>query len=181
MKEYPIPFDLLEKFYYYDELSGEAQKAARKNIVVPEVVAHRARIGNILHFVNRCKLARVKRNQEAATPGAGSIHTLINDRNHIKRLINGSQALYKIRSQGDDYLIRYIRDNRTIFTAEGDYVYLDCETCMIALVTNEMFYHLNAEQNQVARQPYIDVNQRGPAYHAWLYRMHHRIKHFMIR
>lgn len=181
MKNYPISFDLLQKFYYYDELSSEAQAAARKNIVIPEVAAHEEHIARLQFFVSRCKLARLKRKHGHATPGSESIHELINDRNHIKRLINGSGALHKIRSQGDRYLLPYIRQNRTIFTVNGDYVFLDCETCMIALVTNETFYHLNEEQNQVARQPYIEVNQRGPAYHDQLYKMHDKIKRLMIR
>lgn len=181
MKTFPISFDLLQKFYYYDELSSEAKAAARKNIVIPEVAAHQEHIARLQFFVSRCKLARLKRKHGHATPGAESIHELINDRNHIKRLINGSGALTKIRRQGDQYLIPFIRANKTIYTVNGDYVFLDCETCMIALVTNETFYHLNEQQNQVARQPYVDVNKRGPAYHDQLYRMHDKIKRLMIR
>lgn len=181
MKTLPISLDVLKKFYYYDELSREAQAAARKNIVVPEVAAHDENICRLQLFVSRCKLARLKRNHGKAKPGHESIHELINDRDHIKRVINGSAALTKIRCEGDPYLIRFIRANKAIFTVSGDYVFLDCETCMIALVTNESFYHLNHEQNQVARQPYIDVNERGPAYHDQLYRMHDKIKRLMIR
>lgn len=170
MKTFPISFDLLSKFYYFDELSEAAQEAAKKNILIPELDAHWERLIALSYFVDRCKLARLKRKAGHATPGSESIHTLINDRNHIKRLINGAQALYKIRAQGDRYLIPFIRANLTIFTVDGDYVYLDCQTSSVALITNEKHFHLNQEYHQVARQPYIDVNERGPAYHDRLYR-----------
>lgn len=178
---YPISFDLVSAFYYYDELTPAAQAAARRNIMIPEQDAHDEKIAALSYFVSRCKLARLKRKAGHPTPGAESIHTVINDRMHIRRIINGSAALYKARDQGESYIIPYIRSNRTIFTINGDYVYLDCQTSMIAMITNGNHYHLNQEYHQIARQPYIDVNERGTAYHDWLYRMHHRIKFFMIR
>lgn len=173
--------NIYDNFYYYDELTPAAQAAARKNVMVPEKAAHDEQIAGLAYWVSRCKLARLKRKAGHATPGAESIHALINNPLHIRRIINGSAALYKARDLGDAYIIPYIRSNRTIFTIDGDYVFYDCQVKGIALITNENYFYLNQEQNAVAVPAYIDVNDRGPAFHDWLYRMHHRIKFFMIR
>lgn len=178
---YPISFDLVSTFYYYDELTPTAQAAARKNIMIPEQDAHDEKIAALSYFVSRCRLARLKRKAGHAKPGTESIHYLINDKMHIRRIINGSAALHKARKKGEAYIIPFIRSNRTIFTINGDYVYYDCQTKMIAMIIDEKHFHLNQEYNAVATPAYIDVNGRGPAYHDWLYRMHHRIKFFMIR
>lgn len=152
----------VNKFFYYDELSQEAQAQARINVLVPE---YEAKARNIAQALQTWKDNKNK---------------AINDPSHIRRLINGSAALRKVKAQGDKYLIPYIRQNVTIFTNNGEYVYYikDC----VEIVSKGKRYKLNGNDvKQLAIQAYIDVNDRGPAYHRWLYNMHHKIKHFMIR
>lgn len=152
----------VNKFFYYDELSQEAQAQARINVLVPE---YEAKARNIAQALQTWKDNKNK---------------AINDPSHIRRLINGSAALRKVKAQGDKYLIPYIRQNVTIFTNNGEYVYYikDC----VGIVSKGKRYKLNGNDvKQLAIQAYIDVNDRGPAYHRWLYNMHHKIKHFMIR
>lgn len=172
----------LEKFFYYDELDQAAQQQAKINIMLPEIAAREESIAHWKMFISIAKTNEAKKRAGwKVKPDEVTIHTLINNRLHHKRFVNGSQAYYKVKAQGDKYLIPYIRSNRTIFTDKGDYVYLGSNS-QIEIISNGEVYHLNNnDEKQLARQAYIDVNARGPAYHDWLYRMHHRIKHFMIR
>jgi len=152
----------VNKFFYYDELSQEAQAQARINVLVPE---YEARSRDI---------------KKALSAWCEDSNKAINDPYHIRKLFNGSAALRKVKQFGNDYLIRYIRDNRTIFTDNGDYVYYIKEC--VEVVTNGKRLKLNSDEvKQLAIEAYCDVNDRGPAYHRWLYNMHHKIKHFMIR
>lgn len=151
----------LEKFFYYDELDQAAQQQAKINVMIPEIEGHKGRLA------------------EAAETWKTNKHKAINDPMHIKRLINGSTALRKVKQQGDDYLIPFIRQNLTIFTDKGDYVYY---MGTVAIISEGITYLIcDPGPARLAKQAYIDVNDRGPTYHDWLYRMHHRIKHFMIR
>jgi hypothetical protein len=145
---------------YYDELTPAAQAEARRNIAA-SVALWRKRDINALrgdYLVN--------------------IHRAINDPYHIRRFINGQSAHNKIRDLGDTYLIPYIRANKVIFTECGAYVYY-LERFMMVIEGREW---LPTDQDQKAlRGPYNTVNERGPAFHDWLYGMHHKIKFFMIR
>lgn len=87
--------------FYYDELSDQAKAAARANVVIPEVEALIRNVGN------------------ARNAWKENIHRAINDPYHVRRIYNGQMALYKIRHQGDAYLIPYIRQNCTIYLADG--------------------------------------------------------------
>lgn len=145
---------------YYDELTPAAQAEARRNMAA-SVALWRKRDINAL------------RGEYLA-----NIHRAINDPYHIRRFINGQSAHNKIRDLGDAYLIPYIRANKVIFTECGAYVqYLKRFTMII----EGREWLPTAEQQRALRMPYIDVNGRGPAFHDWLYRMHHKIKFFMIR
>lgn len=150
----------VKQFFYYDELSDEAKAQARINVLVPEYEAKSRDI------------------KKALSTWCENSNKAINDPYHIKRLINGSAALRKVKQFGDDYLIRYIRDNRTIFTDSGDYVYY---MGTIAIISDGVTHLIcDPDAARLAKQAYIDVNDRGPAYHNNLYRTWHRIKHFMI-
>lgn len=106
-------------------------------------------------------------------------HKAINDPNHIKRVINGLTAWKNIRLKGNDYLIPYIRSNRICLTECGSYIALHGKDFIIYQNGGERF--ATAVESTKMIQPYIEVNQRGPTYHQWLYNMHHKVKHFMIR
>lgn len=172
----------LEKFFYFDELSNEAKEQARINVMVPEIAARQEMITHWKMFISVAKVNHYKKLAGCTLkPDAVTIHTLINNRLHHNRFINVSQAYYKVKSQGDNYLLQYIRDNLTIFTDSGDYVFVDFETWSIVIVSEGVYYHLDSdEKKSLAMQSYIDVNYRGPAYHRKLYRMWHRVKHYMI-
>lgn len=171
----------VNKFFYYDELSQEAQAQARINVVVPEIAARQESIAHWKMFISLAKVNEMrKRAGSKLKPDAVTIHTLINDRLHHRRFVNGSQAYYKIKQNKNDYLIRFIRSNVTIFTDKGDYVYY-IKNYVEIISEGKVHFIDNNEQKQLAIQAYIDVNDRGPAYHRWLYNMHHKIKHFMIR
>lgn len=145
---------------YYDELTPAAQAEARRNVAASVQTYHGRAIGKAFFKYQR------------------DPHGAINDPLHIRRIINGGEAWRKIRQEGDAYLIRFIRSNRVIFTPCGAYVaYVDSFTMFI----DGLEYIPTAEQQKALRMPYIDVNGRGPAFHDWLYRMHHKIKFFMIR
>lgn len=151
----------ITKFFYYDELSEEAKAQARINVLVPE---YEARSRDI---------------KKALSAWCEDSNKAINDPYHIRKLFNGSEALRKVKQFGNDYLIRYIRDNRTIFTDNGDYVYYIKEC--VEVVTQGKRLKLNSDEvKQLAIEAYCDVNDRGPNYHNNLYRTWHRIKHFMI-
>lgn len=141
----------VEKFFYYDELSDVAKAQARINVLVPEYEAKSREIKKALADWNKNK------------------NKAINDPCHIKRLHNGTAALRKVKQFGDDYLLRFIRDNRTIFTDGGDYVYYIKEC--VEVVTHGKRLKLDSDEvKQLARDAYCDVNDRGPAYHNNLYR-----------
>ena len=145
---------------YYDELTPAAQAEARRNVAASVQTYHGRNIGKAFFNFQR------------------DPHGAINDPHHIRRIINGGQAWEKIRKQGNDYLIRFIRDNKVIFTPCGAYVsYVRAFTMFI----DGLEYIPTDKQQKTLRTPYIDVNERGPAFHDWLYRMHHKIKFFMIR
>jgi len=151
----------VNKFFYYDELSTEAQAQARINILVPEYEARKREI------------------KEALSAWCTNSNKAINDPYHIRRLFNGGAALRKVKQFGNDYLIRFIRDNRTIFTDKGDYVYYIKEC--VELVSQGSNIKLNSDNvKQLAIQAYIDVNHRGPDFHDNLYRTWHKIKFRMI-
>lgn len=170
----------LEKFFYYDELDQAAQQQAKINIMLPEIAAREESIAHWKMFISIAKTNEAKKRAGwKVKPDDVTIHTLINNRLHHKRFVNGSQAYYKVKAQGDKYLIPYIRSNRAIFTDKGDYVYY---MGTVAIISEGITYLIcDPGPARLAKQAYIDVNDRGPAYHDWLYRMHHRIKHFMIR
>lgn len=145
---------------YYDELTPAAQAEARRNVAASVQTYHGRNIGKAFFKFQR------------------DPHGAINDPLHIRRIINGGEAWRKIRQEGDAYLIRFIRSNKVIFTECGAYVaYVSSFTVFI----DGLEYIPTAEQQKALRTPYIDVNGRGPAFHDWLYRMHHKIKFFMIR
>lgn len=172
----------LEKFFYFDELSSEAKQQARINVMVPEETAREESFSWWRLALSMAKLNSLKQKRGLPLPkDAFTIHTLINNRLHHKRLINGSQAYYKVKAQGDKYLLSYIRDNCTIFTDKGEYVFYDWDTMSIVIVSQGDYYHLDSdEKKSLAKQSYIAINARGPAYHDSLYRMWHRVKHYMI-
>lgn len=145
---------------YYDELTPAAQAEARRNIAASVQAGNSRNIAKALRaYVQDANRA-------------------INDPLHIKRVINGGEAWRKIRQEGDAYLIRFIRSNRVIFTPCGAYVaYVERFTMFKA----GREYIPTDDEQKALRTPYIDVNGRGPAFHDWLYRMHHKIKFFMIR
>ncbi len=139
------------RMFYYDELSDQAKAAARANVVIPEVEALIRNVGN------------------ARQAWKENIHRAINDPYHVRRIYNGQMALYKIRHQGEAYLIPYIRQNCTIYLADGSYVYYDCNKKRIAIV-NSGYHGLLPDDLQVAaRDEYVRVNDRGPAYFRKLY------------
>lgn len=151
----------VKQFFYYDELSDEAKAQARINVLVPEYEAKSRDI------------------KKALSAWCENSNKAINDPYHIRKLFNGSAALRKVKQFGNDYLIRYIRDNRTIFTDKGDYVYYIKEC--VEVVTHSKRLKLDSDEvKQLAITAYCDVNDRGPDYHNNLYRTWHRIKHFMI-
>lgn len=167
----------LTNLKYYDELTPAAQAEARINILVPEQLARDERLALWRYHLAQATVNRLKVKKGYTAQGT-TIHTFINDTKRVKRFLNGQRALQKVKQQGDAYLIRFIRDNRTIFTECGAYVayYKD-----FSLIKNGQPYYLSDDQQKALRQPYIDVNARGIAYHDWLYRMHHKIKFFMVR
>lgn len=150
---------MIQGLKYYDELSIAAQLAARINIIADLKNHHRRRIAQAI--------AIFKNNP----------HKVINDTKHIQRLINGEKALYSVRHYGDDYLIKFIRDNRLIFTPRGSYIAYNNGFIMII---GGKEYIPTASQQKALRGLYIAINERGPSYHEWLYKMHHKIKIFMI-
>lgn len=150
---------MINELKYYDELSITAQLAARVNIIADLQNHHRNRIAQaIASFKN-------------------DPHKVINDTKHISRLINGAKALYSVRHYGDDYLIKFIRDNRLIFTPRGSYI---AYSNGFTMIIGGKEYTPTASQQKALRELYITVNERGPSYYDWLYRMHHKIKFFMI-
>lgn len=151
----------ITKFFYYDELSDEAKAQARINVLVPE---YEARSRDI---------------KKALSAWCKDSNKAINDPYHIRKLFNGGAALRKVKQFGNDYLIRYIRDNRTIFTDQGDYVYY-IQECVEVVTQGKRFKLDNPDTKQLAIEAYNDVNIRGICYHDNLYRTWHRIKHFMI-
>lgn len=151
----------VKKFFYYDELSDEAKAQARINVLIPEYEARSREI------------------KKALSAWCDNSNKAINDPDHIRKLFNGSAALIKVKQFGDDYLIRYIRDNRTIFTDQGDYVYYIKE-CVEVITQSKRLKLDSDEVKQLAKDAYCEVNDRGPDYHNNLYRTWHRIKHFMI-
>lgn len=145
---------------YYDELTIEAQKEALRNVAASEAIANTRNIEKTYW-------------QYVANPNRA-----INDPLHIRRLFNGQVASQKIRKMGDVYLIPFIRSNRIVFTDCGGYVYYLKHFVIIKGCREHI---PTSDEQKLLRIPYIDINDRGPAYHAWLYGMHHKIKHFMIR
>lgn len=139
----------LSKLFYFDELTPAAQEQARINVMIPEFEA------------------KAKNIEKAYWQYRDNPNKAINDPYHIKRLINGSQAIYKTRAMGDKYMLPYLRQNCTIFTECGAYVYY---LFSFSIISGGERVALNAEQQREIRQPYIDVNERGPAYHDRLYR-----------
>lgn len=140
----------LSKLFYYDELSPEAQEQAKINVMIPEFEAKSKNIG------------------KAYWQYMDNPNKAINDPNHIKRLINGSQAIYKARAMGDKYLLPYLRQNCTIFTACGAYVYYLGRVSVVAGGVTTLI--CDPEESRIATRAYIDVNERGPTYHDRLYR-----------
>jgi hypothetical protein len=140
----------LSKLFYFDELTPAAQEQARINVMIPEFEA------------------KAKNIEKARQAYRDNPNKAINDLHHIKRLINGSQAIYKARAMGDKYMLPYLRQNCTIFTECGAYVYyLGCITAISEGASIEIW---GPEESKTAIQAYIDVNARGPAYHSRLYR-----------
>lgn len=134
---------------YYDELSPAAQTAARFNVMIPELEANTRRLAT------------------ARQVWRADIHKAINDAHHVRRLMNGAQALYKARRMGNEYVIPYIRSNRTIFTECGAYVYY---IKSFTVIKNGVEYPLTEEESAPLRDAYIAVNERGPDYHDRLHR-----------
>lgn len=156
----------LEKFFYFDELSSEAQQQARINVMIPVQAAREEKISRWKMFIAMAKTNQAKKLAGwQLKPDAVTIHTLINNRLHHKRFINGSQAYYKVKKEGDNYLIPFIRSNRVCFTDKGDYVYY-IKNCVEIISEGEIYYINSLYQKSLAEQAYIDINDRGPAYHA---------------
>lgn len=152
----------VNRFFYYDELSSEAKEQARQNVLLPE-------------YEERERNIKKAYREYLANPNEA-----INDPYHIRRLINGGEALRKVKQYGNDYLIRFIRSNHTIFTDKGDYVYYSSGCVEVITECNRLRLD-NDEVKQLANKAYCEVNDRGPSYHDNLYRTWHRIKHLMIR
>ncbi|URC22772.1 hypothetical protein KASHIRA_01980 [Serratia phage vB_SmaM-Kashira] len=140
----------LSKLFYFDELTPAAQEQARVNVMIPELEA------------------KSKNIYKARAQYMESPNKAINDPHHIRRLINGSQAIYKARAMGDKYLLPYLRQNCTIFTECGAYVYYLGRVSVVAGGITTLI--CDPDQSRIATQAYIDVNERGPAYHDRLYR-----------
>lgn len=140
----------LSKLFYYDELSPEAQEQAKINVMIPEFEA------------------KTKRIEEAYQSFRANPNKAINDPKHIKRLINGSQAIYKARLMGDKYLLSYIRQNCTIFTECGAYVYYLGSVAVVSGGVTTLV--CDPDKSKIATQAYTEVNRRGRAYHCRLYR-----------
>lgn len=150
----------LSNLKYYDELSPAAQSAARRNVAASVEVAKNRDISKAFYTW--------RKNKDHA----------INDPLHIKRLVNSQKAFKEIRTKGNAFLIPYIRANRVVFTDCGAYVYY-VERFTMFIHGGE--YIPTAEEQKALRTPYIEANERGADFHKWLYDMHHKIKHFMIR
>lgn len=140
----------LSKLFYFDELSPKAQEQAKINVMIPEFEA------------------KTKRIDEAYQQYSANPNKAVNDPYHIQRLINGSKAIYKARAMGDKYLLPYLRQNCTIFTECGAYVYYIGCVCVVAGGVTTLI--CDPDQNRLAVRAYIDVNERGPDYHKELYR-----------
>lgn len=147
---------------YYDELTPAAQAEARRNVSASVQAYHGRRIGKAFFKFQSDR------------------HGAVNDPLHIRRIINGGESWRKIRKEGDAYLIPFIRSNRIIFTSCGAYVAQGVRGGF-TMFTNGVEYLPTPLQQKTLKTPYIDANIRGPEFHDWLYRMHHRIKFFMIR
>lgn len=145
---------------YYDELTPQAQAKARRNVTASEAIANSRDI------------------EKAYWQYVASPNRAINDPLHIRRVFNGQTASIKIRKMGDAYLIPFIRSNRIVFTDCGGYVYY---LKQFVIIKGCREYIPTSDEQKLLRNPYIDINDRGPVYHAWLYGMHHKVKHFMIR
>lgn len=163
------------KLFYFDELLEVAQKEALRNVFLPEITAHEERIESAKLFLTFVKIERLKRRQGLPYKRdlIKQFNQMINDRYHIKRIINGAQALYKWRKQGNAYAVPYVRSNRTIFTVDGGYVTYVGE---FSIVRGFSYYAPTSEEIAVMRDAYIAVNQRGPGYHDELFRRLNKIK-----
>lgn len=150
----------LTNLKYYDELTPDAQAEARRNVTASEAIANSRNISKayVTYIVNPNKA--------------------INDPLHIRHLFNCQAASQKIRKMGDVYLIPFIRSNRIVFTDCGGYVYY---LKHFVIIKGCREYIPTSDEQKLLRIPYIDINDRGPTYYAWLYGMHHKVKHFMIR
>lgn len=91
-------------YFLFDDLSEESQRIAKETVLIPEYMV---RINNIKNAMDAFKENK---------------HKAINDSYHIRRILNGSKVLQKIKEQGDAYLLSYIRQNIAWFTKEGYYV-----------------------------------------------------------
>lgn len=144
---------------YYDELAPSTQAQARLNVIAS------VKSPNGRHIAQALRAYVADRNRA------------INDPHHIPRLLNGQKALQKIRDDAESYLIPFIRANKLIFTSCGAYV---TYVHFFTLFVKGKEYLPTPSQQTTLRDPYIDVNRRGPDYHEWLYRMHRYIIRYMI-
>lgn len=141
---------------YYDELSPEAQRCARVNVMIPDEAAHAANIAEAKYFLTLAKLNRLKSKMGLSAQGA-TIHTFINDPLHIRRIVNGARALYQARKHKDSYIAAYALSNRCIFTDCGSYVYY---VKHFTVITDGREYIPTQEEQAALRDPYIEINQR---------------------
>lgn len=162
---------------YYDELTPEAQAQARMNILVPVKINLASLKAEAKYSVSVARLNRLRAAKGHPVQGV-TINSLVNDPYHISQFFYSENVLRKVERLGDAYLLPYIRENRCIFTPCGAYVVY---TGIFELIHDGKIYIPTPEEQKALREPYIVVNERGPAFHDWLYRMHHKIKFYMIR
>ena len=81
-----------------------------------------AKVVAIEKVVNDLKAAHTKEVSEAKAKYQDNKNKAINDPIHIKRNINGMEALNKFRATGNDYLLKFIRSNLIWFLPSGEMV-----------------------------------------------------------
>lgn len=86
--------------FWFTDLDNQAKRAARVQILAIEKAVNRT-------LIQKCKLI--------------SIHKRVNDKHHIKRLLNNMKAQALINSKGLEYLDKYIIGNFCEFDKKGQY------------------------------------------------------------
>mgnify|MGYP003437266139 FL=1 len=91
---------ILDGLLWFNDLSPELKKVARAQTLFIE------------RAVNRTKIQKLK-----LIP----LHRRINDKGHIKRIINNLRAQMLINTKGVEYLDKYITGNFCEFDQKGQY------------------------------------------------------------